>query len=145
MSVKNTPCAACGMQTQSPAEYHPFVACELFKHLRDSRKVRANLRAVVEYGMAAQREGVSLDDAMRDLSTVHTHKRTPPPPPSIKSLARKIAADLFTNGAGEHARRLVLELEDGRNGGGWGELPAADRIAGVLARAGLRFTRRARG
>lgn len=33
-------------------------------------------------------------------------------------LAENIAVDLCTNGADEKATRLVLELEDGRDGGG---------------------------
>lgn len=36
-----------------------------------------------------------------------------------EKVAEKIANYLFTNGAGEKAQRLVLELEDGSNGGGW--------------------------
>jgi len=52
-------------------------------------------------------------------------------------LANQIADDivgaLFVNGAKEKARRLVLELEDGgRNGGGWGKLPARDTIADLV-------------
>jgi hypothetical protein len=36
-----------------------------------------------------------------------------------RQLACKIAEDLFTNGAGKRAQRLVLEMPDLRNGGGW--------------------------
>lgn len=51
-------------------------------------------------------------------------------------LAAKIAADLFTNGFGQHARRLVLELDDrGLNGGGWSELAVTNRIADRLLAA----------
>jgi hypothetical protein len=60
-------------------------------------------------------------------------------------LAYEIADDvikaLFTNGAGQTASRLVLELENGRNGGGWGYRPARDFIVDVIekhiARAAL--------
>jgi hypothetical protein len=40
----------------------------------------------------------------------------------------KITDHLFTNGAGKKARRLVLEMEDGSNGGGWGREPVRDAI-----------------
>lgn len=68
MSEKTT-CAACGMPGE-PREYHPFAVCELFKSLRHSKTVLVNIRAVVEYGMKAERYGVSLDDAMRDINNV---------------------------------------------------------------------------
>lgn len=41
-------CAECGMLCQ-PAEYHPFIACKLFESTRNSRTVRANLYAVIEW------------------------------------------------------------------------------------------------
>lgn len=51
-------------------------------------------------------------------------------------LAYKIADDivsaLFANGAKQKACRLVLELENGRNGGGWSYRPARDHIADVV-------------
>lgn len=34
-------------------------------------------------------------------------------------LADEIVKDLFQNGHGGKAKRLVLELEDGKDGGGW--------------------------
>jgi hypothetical protein len=37
------------------------------------------------------------------------------------SEAKKLANYLFSNGNREHAERLVLELPDKRDGGGWGE------------------------
>lgn len=37
----------------------------------------------------------------------------------VKKVADEIVNYMFTNGAGEKAQRLVLELEDGSNGGGW--------------------------
>lgn len=52
-----------------------------------------------------------------------------------RALARRIVADLFTNGAGERAARLVLELPGGANGGGWSERGAAYRIARTLMEA----------
>lgn len=36
-----------------------------------------------------------------------------------KILAEEIADELFVNGTGEQAGRLVLELHNMRNGGGW--------------------------
>ncbi len=47
-------------------------------------------------------------------------------------LAIKIADDLFQNGIGVKANRLVLELEDGSNGGGWSKKAAIDRIEMIL-------------
>ena len=43
-------------------------------------------------------------------------------------LAEEIVEALFTNVQGEKAKRLVLELEDGRDGGGWGRDPVRDVI-----------------
>lgn len=42
--------------------------------------------------------------------------------------AGRIADDLFTNGNNEHGSRLVLELPDGRDGGGWCESAVRDHI-----------------
>lgn len=47
-------------------------------------------------------------------------------------VADEIVASLFMNGAGQAARRLVLELDDGRNGGGWSAGPVKDVIVRVL-------------
>lgn len=49
----------------------------------------------------------------------------------IRELAAQIARDLFTNGGGERATRLVL-MENVRDLGGWGESVVADRIADAL-------------
>lgn len=46
--------------------------------------------------------------------------------------AETIAAHLFTNIAGQVAERLVLELPDGREGGGWGLEPAIRQIEKIL-------------
>lgn len=50
-----------------------------------------------------------------------------------RELAQRIADALFTNGAGQEARRLVLELDGGRDGGGWCKKAVADRIAAALS------------
>ena len=63
-------CAACGMHIGTMREYHPWAICTLFRFTNDSRTVRANIRAVVGYGMKAERAGVSLDDAMADIKAV---------------------------------------------------------------------------
>ena len=49
----------------------------------------------------------------------------------IRKLAERIATELFTDGAGVMADRLVLIASE-RNRGGWGWLPAADRIEKIL-------------
>lgn len=66
----NKTCAGCGMPVNGAA-YHPYVACELFKSVKHSGTVTANIQAVVEYGMKAQRKGVSIEKAMSDISSVH--------------------------------------------------------------------------
>lgn len=45
-----------------------------------------------------------------------------------QKLAATIADDLFTNGNGDEADHLVLELPNGRNGGGWCKSAVAGRI-----------------
>jgi len=47
-------------------------------------------------------------------------------------IANDVITALFTNGANQKARRLVLELENGRNGGGWSFQPARDHVAEVI-------------
>lgn len=47
-------------------------------------------------------------------------------------IANDVVAALFTNGAKQKASRLVLELENGRNGGGWSFQPARDHVAEVI-------------
>lgn len=54
-----------------------------------------------------------------------------------RTLARRIAKELFTNGVGVKATRLVLirDVEAGiRDLGGWAEKPLADQIERVLDR-----------
>ena len=70
MKNEESKCHGCGMVTHGPRDYHPFAACELFKTIRNGDTVEANIRAVVEYGMKAQQQGVSLEVAMRDLTKV---------------------------------------------------------------------------
>src|SRR5688572_9904380 len=54
----------------------------------------------------------------------------------LQALAEEIARDLFTNGAGQRAKRLVLlreyEVNVEHSLGGWGEKPMADHIAQLL-------------
>jgi len=53
------------------------------------------------------------------------------------TLAEKITDYLFTNGANQKACRLELEMEGGRNGGGWGREPARDAIQTHLEEWGI--------
>ncbi len=55
-----------------------------------------------------------------------------------RDLAKKIADALFTNGAGETAKRLVLELEEKRTGGGWCRSAVIDSIEEVLLKNGVK-------
>ncbi|MET0646419.1 MAG: helix-turn-helix domain-containing protein [Pyrinomonadaceae bacterium] len=52
-------------------------------------------------------------------------------------LAEKITDYLFTNGANQKAVRLELELEGGRNGGGWAPEAARDAIQAHLEEWGI--------
>ena len=55
---------------------------------------------------------------------------------TARSFARRIARSLFTNGAGQRAERLMLELPGGKDGGAWSERAAVDHIARVLQAKG---------
>lgn len=52
----------------------------------------------------------------------------------MQDLAEKIAEQLFMNGMGEEANRLVLELPGKRDGGGWCKQAVVDVIMSVLER-----------
>jgi hypothetical protein len=49
-----------------------------------------------------------------------------------EQLARAVVEHLFVNGNGERAGRLVLMSMDGRDLGGWGELPVYDAVRRLL-------------
>jgi hypothetical protein len=51
---------------------------------------------------------------------------------SLNAAIEEIVNRLFENGSGEKARRLVLELENGRDGGGWCKDAVRDQIRDVL-------------
>lgn len=51
---------------------------------------------------------------------------------TTRKLATKIIDSIMTNGVKEKADRLVLELPDKRNGGGWSRLPLIDRVTEIL-------------
>ena len=57
----------------------------------------------------------------------------------VKQLARHIATtiadDLFIDGTGRKAERLVIELRGGIEGGGWCHAAVVDRIERVLLSA----------
>ncbi len=55
----------------------------------------------------------------------------------VRQLAQRIADDLFTNGNGDVAIRLMLEREDGRYLGGWSKKPLVDRIVHILTAENL--------
>ena len=52
--------------------------------------------------------------------------------PRASALADAIVKALFSNGSGDTARRLVIELADGSDGGGWSREGAFWAIMGVL-------------
>lgn len=65
-----TSCTCCGMPGGPPGTYHPYAACLMFQQSRSSENVRANLAAVVDYGMKAQKAGVTLEQALNDFNSV---------------------------------------------------------------------------
>ena len=52
----------------------------------------------------------------------------------MHKLAEKIADQLFSNGAGQKAERLVLELPGKRDGGGWCKQAVVDVIVRAMER-----------
>lgn len=56
----------------------------------------------------------------------------PPNQPTPKSLAELIADDLFTNGAGMVANRLVMETNQHKDAGGWSHSAVVTRINRIL-------------
>jgi hypothetical protein len=56
------------MWTASPTAYHPYAACLMMQASKNGHTVEANPRAVVKYGMMAERAGVSLERAMADVT-----------------------------------------------------------------------------
>lgn len=52
----------------------------------------------------------------------------------LERIAESVADRLFVNGFGQPARRLVLELENFKDGGGWCKDSVRDQIVAELAR-----------
>jgi hypothetical protein len=53
---------------------------------------------------------------------------------TANKLAQTIVDDLYTNGQGDEADRLVLMSKAGQDLGGWGKLPLYHRLAQLLER-----------
>lgn len=51
---------------------------------------------------------------------------------TLRHIARAIAVDLFTDGRGEVADRLVLVDKENKQGAGWCQQAVADRIGSTL-------------
>jgi hypothetical protein len=51
---------------------------------------------------------------------------------AVRELAKAAANELFRNGSGQIASRLVMELPGGRNGGGYCHAAVVEVIAQVL-------------
>ena len=49
-----------------------------------------------------------------------------------KTIAQQIADELFTNGANQVAKHLLLELDNGHYGGGWCKKAVVDVISNIL-------------
>jgi hypothetical protein len=54
---------------------------------------------------------------------------------TMRELAEQIADDLFTNGEGKPADRLVLTVNGRRDLGGWSRGAVIDRVVAILKRA----------
>ncbi len=50
--IQDDKCFDCGMGLCDPREWHPYVACEVFRRTHDSRKVWSALRDLAETGGA---------------------------------------------------------------------------------------------
>jgi hypothetical protein len=63
-----------------------------------------------------------------------------PPSSKHRQLAEAIAEDLFVNGCGDVAERLVLTVDSApkRDLGGWSKGPLTDRIELLLRRVAIR-------
>lgn len=57
------------------------------------------------------------------------------PTQTARAIAEQIVRELFRNGFGDEADRLVLMTRDRRDVGGWGRGPAHDRIERIIADA----------
>jgi hypothetical protein len=64
-------CAECGM-TVIMSEYHPYAACVLYRQTHQSEKVADLLRDVALYGYQAAKNGLELDDALRNIAASNT-------------------------------------------------------------------------
>ena len=60
-------CAECGMPVIM-GEYHPYTACVLYRQTHQSEKVTDLLREVALYGYQAAKNGLKLDDALRNIT-----------------------------------------------------------------------------
>lgn len=96
--------------------YEPHLGCATTRMLLDELAARSDL----SYSTVPQLED---GDAKPGSSATVVERR---------ALAEHVVDTLCCNGAGERASRLVLELPDGRDGGGWGRLAAIDAVAKVL-------------
>jgi hypothetical protein len=78
-----------------------------------------------------------LDRCADDLSAALADRVGAPPPSDYAALAKNIARDLFVNGSGQYAQRLVLtrDTPTHQDLGGWSEEAMADRIEDLLDQA----------
>lgn len=62
-------CRECGREVKA-REYHPWMACYLAMAGMSDATIRANLKAAVQYGARAERAGVAVGRAMKDITAV---------------------------------------------------------------------------
>ena len=58
---------------------------------------------------------------------------SPPKPKTLEEMIETAVDELFRNGAGQEAERLVLTTREGRDLGGWCKSVIRDKITGLIA------------
>lgn len=88
-----TPCSCCGMEDGPGLAYHPYAACLMFKETHSSEATQMNLAAVVQYGMNAQKAGVTLEQALANVNSVLFREDSPLDSRSLEERQRSTYPD----------------------------------------------------
>lgn len=62
-----TTCQECGMTVPRAGEYHSFAVCLIYKQCQNRQSTIENIRSTIEYGMRAERQGKTIEQAMAGL------------------------------------------------------------------------------
>lgn len=68
-------CYGCGMPLRTGREYHPFLVCKCFEYLQDGNQIEENLKAIFEYAYRAKELGLTIKEAMNDITLVRSKKK----------------------------------------------------------------------